>query len=189
MLVLSPPRPLLSILHPPFFSDSLVSSHSSSKAVRVQWQCKSAFCVFGSSTFVRGAQQGDPSVLVMGSTCICHWGHCHCGRWLWPLQGDYCAECSSDRDWVWIMGQVKCCGNMERIALVRVVHQDLGPAIESLRSMLVRTPESIWGRKYLRWISCTRGSHLAQFSYFHGGLVGSLDDYTDIIDLIIEFVI
>ena len=57
---------------------------------------------------------------------------------------------------------------------------------ESLRAMLILPGRVLQKRAYYLWILTSPGS-LRPFTYFWGGLPGSVDQHTDVIDVIVSF--
>ena len=121
----------------------------------------------------------------MGSTSILNWTRCQCGRSCWPLHdaisSGHCVVCMDrmylrevfitvSRDWFWIV-ESSMWGNICDFVPVM-------PLPQGRRK---------WRTHFLRWILCTRRSAFCALTYTGNGLAGSIDEETDVIDLIILY--
>ena len=114
----------------------------------------------------------------MGSFGMSMWTRCPCGRSTWPLESTHCAACLAE-------------AHTRSILLAVSRRHPLAEALNlGVVECLVMVPgsywHSSWRAQYVGWILLSRGSPLRQFTYFYGGLAGSVDQHTDVLDLIIE---
>ena len=132
----------------------------------------------------------------MGSVALLDWGRCagSCGKSLWPLREEVCVDCfvelqaiNEEVSWRRIVLRVLWTARASSLRDVCVLQECI------LRELCVRTvfsADALWSRHYLRWIATTpSGSDLSQFTFFGNGEAGNIDTRTDIIDLILDFVI
>ena len=116
------------------------------------------------------------------ATPIRSWTRCACGASTWPLQLYLCARCLSLEHTIATI-QVTSRGNtLTSTAVVRGIGDFLAMAPSTHW-------HSAWRTRYLWWILCARESAFRRFTYVHGGLAGSVDRFTDVIDVIIAYVL
>ena len=127
----------------------------------------------------------SPPLRSMGSTPILSWPRCPCGAGVWPLPSSLsepcCARCLS---------LSHTSATLQATSRRNVLKTEATRVIEAYLCMAPGTYwHSIRRAHYVRWILCAKGSRFRKFTYSNGGMLGSVNETTDVIDVIIALAV
>ena len=119
-------------------------------------------------------------VTIMGSIGMRDWERCSCGRSKWPLRSEHCAVCLDRQSQRGVLAATSRSGLLGGEDALDIVCDFLAMAPGSLG-------RTCWRKCYLLWVLCTPGSNLRRLTYAGNGLAGSIDEKTDILDMVLFY--
>ena len=137
-------------------------------------------------------QLPDLTSCIMGSMGLRNWPRCPCcyaSSWPSGHRSDtpwLCADCESNKKWEPYCHVMKVASKHNMLLQIFKLQWFKPQAI--IREFLVISGRNIWSHHYLSWVLRSPGD-LRRFTYFWGGMSGSVNQTTDILDLILAWVL